>query len=835
MNLLPVDAIAPELLLALENSSVVTLQAPPGSGKSTRVPPLLLNSHLFAAKRIVMLEPRRLAAINIAHRIAAEANEEVGGRIGYSIRFQKKVSNRTRLEIVTEGLLLARLNSDPFLEDISLVIFDEFHERSLQSDALLALCLYIQRNFRSDLKILIMSATLDLAPIMNVAPDAACISCEGRLHQVSERYMPSAGRDVAAMAANAVQIAYGQERGDILVFLPGSAEIRRCQRLLSGVIPADDALVLPLYGDLSYREQEAALCPSMKRKIVLATNIAETSLTIEGVRVVIDSGVVRRLRFDQSTGLDRLVTEKISRASSIQRAGRAGRTAPGVVYRLWSEFEQGTLLDSDPAEIMIADLSPLSLTVSSYGIKEMAELPFPQAPPEAAINEAARLLMLLGAFDGEGRITETGKKIARLPLHPRLGALLVKGEELGVLRLAIDIAALLSSREIVPRRAGEISADLFDQLRILSQLRQSGGRGGTVVDAAALAEVEKTVAGIRRIIKTPDSTVPPDEDIVAKLLATSFPDRIAMRRDGGGGRYLLANGKGGVISPDSAVHAGQFIVAIRVDAGQIGDARIHAAAPLTEDIIRELFAERLEKRRKVSWDQGLRRVTVREELCFARLTLESRVASPTKEDLKNALLEVISSSSCVLTFPDDDAAAQLRARVELMRKLLPDDSWPDLADAALVAGVHEWLPLLIDSLESLQAVSAVTLEKVYKIVVGRKRLALLQELLPESYTLPSGRKAKISYVDGGEPFLSARLQDLFGVAKTPSIAAGRVQLLVHLLSPAGRPLQVTKDLAGFWNGSYQSVKKEMKGRYPRHNWPDDPWAAPPGSFGGKKK
>ncbi|NVN97853.1 MAG: ATP-dependent helicase HrpB [Geobacteraceae bacterium] len=822
----------PELLLALEKNAVVTLQAPPGSGKSTRVPPCLLNSPLFAAKRLVMLEPRRLAAINVAHRIASEEGEAVGGRIGYSIRFQKKVSSRTRLEIVTEGLLLARMQGNPFLEDISLVIFDEFHERSLHSDTLLALSLYIQRNFRSDLKILIMSATLDLAPILKLAPDAVCISCEGRLHPVSQRYLPATDRDLAIATAKAVQSAYGQEEGDILAFLPGSAEIRRCQRYLAGVMKPEEALLLPLYGDLSFKEQEAALAPAMKRKIVLATNIAETSLTIDGVRVVIDSGVVRRLRFDQSTGLDRLVTEKISKASSIQRAGRAGRTAPGVVYRLWSEFEQTTLLDSDPPEIMIADLAPLSLLIASYGINDMADLPFPQAPPEAAIAEASRLLTLLGAFDGEGRITAVGKKIASFPLHPRLGALLVKGEELGALHLAIDMAALLSARDIMPRRGG--GGDLFDQLRMLHEVRQHGGRANAAIDGAAVAEVEKIVLGIRRSINAHESSAPLNLEVVAKLLATSYPDRIAMKREGTGGRYLLANGKGGELAADAAVHAGQFIIALRVDAGQVGDARIYAAVPLTEEIIRELFAERLEKRRKVSWDGVLRRVTVREELSFARLTLESKVASPTRADLKNGLIEAISAGRDGLIFADDDAAAQLRGRVGLLRRIFPDDGWPDLSTADLTLAVADWLPELVDSLDSVQAISAVNLDKVYKIVLGRKRLSQLQEFLPESYTLPCGRKAKISYAEEGEPFLSARLQDLFGVAKTPSIAGGRVQLLVHLLSPAGRPLQVTKDLAGFWSGSYQSVKKEMKGRYPKHNWPEDPLSAPPVRFSGKK-
>ena len=828
MTILPVDGIIPQILAALETAPTLIIQAPPGSGKSTRIPLSLLKSNWLGRNKIVMLEPRRLAALNLAAWISSGIGEAVGKTVGYSIRFDRKVSAGTRLEIVTEGILVRRLQSDPFLESVGAVIFDEFHERSIHTDTSLALCLYLQRTVRPDLRILIMSATLETRSVAKLIPEARIITCDGVLHPVELRYLGSLDEDPARSAAKAVAIALKEGLGDILVFLPGAAEIRRCQAILQQSHPSGEPLILPLYGDLSFAAQERAISVSDKRKVVLATNIAETSLTIEGVRVVIDCGLARRSRFDPSRALDRLVTERISTASATQRAGRSGRTAPGICYRLWSEYQQSVMLSFDAPEILTSDLSELALNMALWGFHDLSELSFPDQPSASSLAEARRLLRLLAALDDQDRITERGRQLAKFPLHPRLAALLLTASEEGNGAFGADIAAIISERDFLTSSSvsSAQALDLLDRVEALIQWRAAPDlvrlRGG--VDTISVRSVDRLSRQLQKILSIGASQYTPEYDVAALFVATAFPDRIALQRGAGSNSYLLASGKGALLAPQSGVCNKKTIVAIRLDAGTGRDGKIYSALAIEQDQLTRKFPHLISLMRTAVWDSTLKRVIAREAQMLGAITLESRVVKAVREDLISAVLEHLSSSAASEILVKTPASEQFQARVAFIRQLFSKEDWPDLADSEIIKSAAEWLPMVIDSQEKF---SGIDMLSIYRTALGRKQEIELERLAPLTVTVPSESRVRIDYTGEGGPSISVKLQELFGLGSTPAIADGRYPLLIHLLSPAGRPIQVTRDLSSFWGSGYQAVKKELKGRYPKHPWPDDPWSAIP--------
>ena len=866
MQKLPIDEILPQLLDALANAPAVVLQAPPGAGKTTRVPLALLEAPCLKDKKIVMLEPRRLAAVNAARWMAASLREDAGRTIGYAIRFERKISPATRIEVVTEGILARRLQGDPLLSEVGVVIFDEFHERSLNADLALALCRDVQKGLRDDLKLVVMSATLDCGPIAELLGKAPVIACSGKSYPVELRYLPrEAEGDVAAAACRAVHAALRETAGDILVFLPGAGEIRRCQRLLEDAAELRGSLLIrPLYGDLPFAAQEEAIMPAARRKVVLATNIAETSLTIEGVRVVIDGGFSRELRFDPATGLNRLVTVRVSAASAAQRTGRAGRLGPGTCYRLWPEHLQRTLLPFTPPEIRIADLTPLALELALWGVKDAGALDWLDPPPSGALAEGRGLLQRLGALDRHGLITPHGTMMAALPAHPRLAHMLLEGRSRGSGALAADLAALLAERDIF-QGVDSASArhtspsDLLDRVEALDQWRASG-RGRSIcgeidpyrcraVDRAARElrslpggrgrapgqetsdreELKPPLTGIRSPVPPPSAGAgaAPTAEAVGLLLALAFPDRIARQREPGSDRYLLANGRGGRLSSRSAVRNQPFLVAVVMEGGERGDGLIHQASAVTLETLRREFGGEFIKNRLVEWDAGLGRVVAVEEERLEGLVIASRQVAPAAEELRSALVEGVRGGPGLAALNWTPQAAQLRARVAFLARLFPEEGWPDFSDKMLLETLPEWLGPFLDKVRSMAGLAQIDLIPPLKALLSWEQGRRLDAGAPTHLTVPSGSSIAVRYEVAAPPILAVKLQELFGLAETPTVAWGRVPVVLHLLSPAGRPIQVTQDLNNFWNVVYPQVKKELKGRYPRHPWPDDPWNATP--------
>lgn len=836
MNRLPVDDVIPRLLTILEQRNAAVLQAPPGAGKTTRVPLALLEAPWLQGKRIIMLEPRRLAATNAARWMGRSLGEETGATVGYAIRFDRRVSVRTRVEVVTEGVLTRRLQTDPLLEGVGAVIFDEFHERSVHSDLALALCRDVQAGLREDLRIIVMSATLDAAPVSALLDGAPVITSAGQSHPVEIRYVASNEREnLPSAVARVVRTALRECDGDILAFLPGAGEIRRCRQFLDEDPPQQSPLVVPLYGDLPFDEQERAILPiSGRRKVVLATTIAETSLTIEGVRVVVDGGRTRRLRFDPSTGMNRLVTERVSAASATQRAGRAGRLGPGTCYRLWNEHDWQTLLPADPPEILISDLAPLALDLANWGVSDPTSLAWLNPPPRGALEEARSLLKALDALDGQGMITETGRRMAELPLHPRLAHMLLRSAECGLVTLACDVAALLTERDIFrspgpSQNIDRSGCDMFVRVEALEQWRQ-GKRGGELqADPSACRAVDRVAAHLRRLIDPAGkkSRISAQAGETGLLLAWAYPDRIALARPGGERRYLLANGRGAQLSERSTLHGEALLVAYLVERGERGDDLIRQASELDPVRFRDKFAGDIVQRRCVFWDDREGRVIAREEVCYGALVLESRPVSVRNDEIRDALLVGLRTGQGLAALGWTTSARQFLARARFLGRVCPEEGWPDLSDERLLETLAEWLGPFLGSARRLAAVASIDLFPPLKTLLSWEQLRRLDEGAPTHLTVPSGSRIPLDYDTDGSPTLAVKLQEMFGLADTPAVAWGRVPVVVHLLSPAGRPLQVTSDLRGFWNGAYQEVKKEMRGRYPKHPWPDDPWSALP--------
>lgn len=806
MNSLPVDEALPRLTAALETGNAAVLVAPPGAGKTTRVPLALLDAPWLRSGKIVMQEPRRLAARAAARRMAASLGEAVGETVGYRVRLDTKVGPRTRIEVVTDGLFLRMLQDDPSLEGIGCVIFDELHERGLETDLSFALVREVQTALRDDLRVIAMSATLDPGPVAERLGGAAVIESAGRAFPVDTRYLDRApaGR-IEDAVASAVRRALAEESGSALVFLPGVGEIRRVEQRLHDVGREID--VVPLYGDLSPAEQDRAIAPSPagRRKVVLATSIAETSLTIEGVRLVIDSGQMRIPKFAPRSGMTRLDTVRVSQASAEQRRGRAGRLEPGVCYRLWPEEQQRGLLPFTPPEILEADLAPLALEIAAWGTRDAASLPWLTPPPAASLATARALLLDLGAIGDAGTITPHGRAMTRLGQHPRIAHLVLRGRELGHGRVAALIAAILGERDFLRLPPGQRDADLRHR-----------------VDVALQGKAPRQILEIaRRLSRDSDS----DSAATGALLSLAYPDRIGRRRAATAGRYLLSGGRGAALPEGDPMGNSEFLVVADLD-GSAMDSRVFLAAPISLAEIEKLHGDRVVDEQVVQWSARDGAVLARQRRRLGAIALEDGpLRKPDADKVRAAMLDGIRQLG-VAALPWSGDLRRWRERVAFLRQQAPAD-WPDLSDAALLDSLDGWLAPFLSDVSRRDHLSRIDLAAALKALLPWEKQRELDRQAPTHIEVPSGSRVPIDYGNAAEPTLAVRLQEMFGLSDTPRIAGGKVPLTVHLLSPARRPVQVTRDLASFWSNGYKAVKAELKGRYPRHYWPDDPLIAEP--------
>lgn len=832
---LPIDAALPALRAALAERHEAVLEAPPGAGKTTRVPLALLDEPWLAGQTIVMLEPRRLAARAAAERLASELGERVGETVGYRIRLDSKVGPNTRIEVVTEGILARRLQDDPGLEGVGLVIFDEYHERSLDADLALALTLSGRELLREGppLKVLPMSATLDGERLAALLGDAPLVRSEGRMYPVDIHWGRAAqpGEALEPRVVQTVLQALAEQGGSLLVFLPGQAEIRRVQAALEETLAnRADILLCPLHGELELAAQRAAIepAPAGQRKVVLATNIAETSLTIDGVRVVVDAGLERVPRFDPASGMTRLDTQRISRASATQRAGRAGRLEPGVCYRLWSQTQHEQLATHGSAEILQADLTGLALQLARWGVDDAGELVWLDAPPAAALAQARELLQRLGALEPRGKgwaLTAHGQAMATLPAHPRLAHLLLRGQSLGLGALAADLAALLSERDIL-RGAG---ADLHSRLALLSgEARGPRGAQGGVQRARQLARQFRNLLPKR--VEQPVAD-PEHPRWLGCLLAFAYPDRIARQRRAGGADYRLANGRAAQFGEPDALMKHEWLVAADLGSRQgQREERIYLAADLDPALFDGPLAEQVRDVELLDWDEREGVLRAERQRRVGELVLSSEALAGLDEAARGRALVALVRRKGLELLPWTPELRQWQARIALLRRLdLADkgaSEWPDVGDAALLASLEDWLLPYLGRVSRLSHFAALDLPAILQGLLPWPLPQRLDELAPKTLEVPSGSRIRLDY--GEEPpVLAVRLQELFGLAATPRIAGGRLGVKLHLLSPAQRPVQVTQDLASFWANTYAEVKKDLKGRYPKHYWPDDPLIAEP--------
>jgi ATP-dependent RNA helicase HrpB len=817
---LPIDVALPALTAALRDNAAAVVVAPPGAGKTTRVPLVLAQEEWARGRKIIVLEPRRLAARAAAARMAATLGEAVGGTVGYRVRFGSKVSRQTRIEVVTEGVFTRMVLDDPALDGIAAVLFDEFHERSLDADLGLALALDVQRGLREDLKLLVMSATIDGARVARLLGSVPVIESQGRAFPVETRYL---GRDprvpVERAVAEAAERALRAENGSVLAFLPGAAEIRRAERLLAERIQDPAIDIVALYGALEAEVQDRAIAPAPpgRRKVVLATAIAETSLTIEGVRIVVDGGLARVPRYEPDVGLTRLETVRVSRASADQRRGRAGRTEPGICFRLWDEPQMAALEAANRPEIVAADLSGFLLDLAYWGVTDPAKLSFLDPPPAPALAEARTLLGELAAINAAGRISDMGRKLRQLPLPPRLARMVIDGAAAGEAELASRVALVLTERGL-----GGNDVDLRHRLDVLR-----GERSRRAQDARVLARRWADIAE-SCLLESSSATVKekraPEDLSVGALLARAYPDRVARSR-GPGGSFLLANGRGAQLDPASALSREPYLAVAEV-AGSAAQGRIILAAALTLVEVETLFADRIEARDDIGFDAESTSLQARHLRRLGALTLAERPARvEPNEETARMLADGIARIG-IDRLPWTRSLLQWRDRVLFLRRA-EGDEWPDLSDAALAASVHDWLSPMLLSRTALHQIRADEFTTAIESLLPWNLKRRLDAEAPTHFAAPSGSSVPIDYQAEEGPKLSIRVQELFGLDRHPAVAGGRVPLVIALLSPAHRPVQVTRDLPGFWRGSYAAVKSEMKGRYPRHPWPDNPLAAPP--------
>ena len=832
---LPIEPLLPDIRRTLSDHPALVLQAPPGAGKTTQVP-LALRDAQWLTGTIIILEPRRLAARAAATRMAELLGEPVGQTVGYQVRFERKVSKATRIEVVTEGILTRRLQHDPELTGVGLVIFDEFHERSLHADLALALCRESQQALRDDLRLLVMSATLDGEAVARLLDQAPILTSEGRSYPVEVHYLnhDPAPAAIVPTTVQTIVKALTEQTGDLLVFLPGTGEIRRVQAALDDNSDLSAIRVLPLYGELSYADQQQALLPDPagRRKVVLATPIAETSLTIEGISVVIDSGLARQPRFSPRQGLTRLETVRIAADSAEQRAGRAGRLGPGFCYRLWSAATQTRLAPHRPAEILSADLAPLALELAQSGVNDPAALSWLDPPPPGALAQARSLLVELDALDDQGRLTATGKQLATLPLHPRLAHMLIRGAELGLPQLACELAALLDERDIIKDRS--IGSDLTLRLAALDGYRQQGNTGARRAGAEP-RQCERVLATARQwqrqLMRLEISKSPSDSlsslTLPGLLLALAYPDRIALQRPNNPGRYQLSSGRGAILTDDDPLVGETCLALAHLDAGD-REGRIYLAAPLAVDDLEATLAKHITEQTVINWDSRQQVVIARQQRRLGQLILTSReLNQPDGSAVAQAMTDGIRQMG-LDCLPWRDSDHQWQARVLSLRQWLPEQHWPDVSDPALLATLERWLTPYLTGVSRRDHLKTLPLTDILTGLLDWPQQQALTRLAPTHWQVPSGARRPLTYQsDATAPVLAVKLQELFGLAETPRIAEGRVAVTLHLLSPARRPIQVTQDLAGFWNRTYPEVKKELKGRYPKHPWPDDPWNAVP--------
>ena len=805
---LPIDAALPALRTALANRNAAVLVAPPGAGKTTRVPLVLLEESWAKNKKILVLEPRRLAARAAATRMAVTLGEQVGDTVGLRVRFGSRVTKRTRIEVVTEGVFTRLVIDDPSLEGVAAVLFDEFHERSLDADLGLALARDSQQALRPDLKLLVMSATLDSARVAALLGDAPAIESEGRAFPVETRYL---GRDPRApierQVTEALERALRTEAGSLLVFLPGAGEIRRTESLLKERINDTAVDIVALYGALDAREQDRAISPAPpgRRKVVLATSIAETSLTIEGVRVVIDSGLSRVPRYEPDVGITRLETVRVSRAAADQRRGRAGRVEPGVCYRLWDEPQTASLEAYTRPEILSADLSSFMLDLTQWGVSDPGKLAFLDPPPRAALAEAKTLLAELGAIDSDGRITEEGRKLRALPLPPRLARMVVDAAAEGAGELAAGIAAVVTERGL--------GGDDVDLRHRLDNFRRD--RSKRADDARAM---------VRRWAETAGGKAAASEHSPGSLLALAYPDRIAKNRGAGGGSFLLANGRGGNVDPASPL-AREPYLAVAELTGAAAASRIVLAAAINLGEIEAQFAGQIEEDEAITFEAASASLRSRRIRKLRALMLSERTLPVAPGAAAAKLLAEGAAGLGMAKLPWSKAQLQFRDRVNFLRRA-EGDEWPDLSDRALARTATDWLAPFLDGKTALSQVVADDLAAALDVLVPWNLRQRLNAEAPTHFMAPSGSNVPIDYEGEEGPKLAIRVQELFGLAVHPVIARGHVPLLIELLSPAHRPVQVTRDLPGFWRGSYKDVRSDLRGRYPKHPWPDDPLTAP---------
>jgi ATP-dependent helicase HrpB len=822
---LPVDAVLGELRTALDTRGVAVLQAPPGAGKTTRVPLDLLANGLRG--RLVVLEPRRVAARAAARRLADQLGEHVGATVGLTTRDERRTSPASRIEVVTEGVLLRRLQRDPALDGIGVLMFDEFHERNLEADLALAFAMEVRTALRPDLRILIASATLQGARVARLLGDgspAPIVTARGRQHavEVDHRERPDRGQLSEAVATAVVDV-LAAGPGDVLAFLPGAAEIRRTARVLGERLTGGAVDLHQLHGALPTTDQDAALAPAPhgRRKVVLSTDLAESSLTIPGVRAVVDAGLSREPRFDAATGMTGLVTVPTSRASAEQRAGRAGRTAPGRALRLWPAREHPARDAHPRPAIATDDLTPAALEVAVWGA-EVAALPLLDQPPAAAWERAMATLAELGAVDADGRPTPHGRELARLPVHPRLGHLLLRarGTDPGLARLATEVAAVLGDRDLFVLDRDHPVADIAARVRVL---RGEPAPAGTRVHRRAVDRARREAARLGRLLALPPGPSAAPADAAGRLVALGWPDRVAARRPDRRGAFVLAGGRGADLPEADLLASEQLLAVAHLDRGTTS-ARIHLAAPIDEAAVRSVLAERITTTSEVAWRDGDVQAEAREELGAIVLS-RVRLADPPADQVYAALLDGLRVDGVeLLTWSPADR--QLQARVALLRREL-GPSWPPLDDGALLNDLDRTVGPFLLRARRRADLARIRAGEVLRSQLSPQQLTDVERLVPTHLTVPSGSRIRLDYSGEAAPVLAVRVQELFGSTRTPAVVDGRVPVLLHLLSPASRPVQVTDDLAGFWERGYPQVRSELRGRYPRHAWPEDPRRAEP--------
>jgi len=811
---LPILEIIPDIKKNLILHNTLILQAPPGAGKSTILPLQLLHEPWLKGKKIIMLEPRRLAARAVANRMSSLINEQVGTTIGYRIRFDNKISKQTRIEVLTEGILTRMLQHDNTLEDVGLVIFDEFHERSLHADLALALCREMQQVIREDLRILIMSATLDGEKLSSLLGNAPILTSAGRQYPIELIYLPPENDgSIPLQMAKVIRKALTANEGDILAFLPGAGEIQRTMELLEQEISGIS--IHPLFGDLPLQKQQEAILPHPqgKRKVVLSTSIAETSLTIEGIKIVIDSGYCRSPRFDAKTGLTRLDTIRVTQDMATQRAGRAGRTSPGVCYRLWNASSHQHLLPHRNPEIMDADLAPTIIELAQWGIQDITTLQWLNIPPASAVSQAKGVLEELGAINSS-KITKRGKEMLRLPTHPRIAHLLLEGQEFGLIALATDIAAVLEERDPLPKEAG---ANLTLRIEILRKWRN---KEYVTADKNALERIERLASQWRKHFSvSQDNTAPVDQE-VGKLLAAAYPERIAKQREQSH-RYRLSNGKIVKLNEHDPLSHETYLAVAHLDAGTT-EGKIYLAAPLSADDILHLATEK----KVITWDTQNGILIARNEKRIGDIILESKPLKIIPEEERIKILCDVIRKEGLSILNQTEQLIEWKARISSIIAWRPNEDWPDVSDEHLLNTLEDWLAAYITTIKKREDFFKLNLHMILSGLLSYQQTQKLNILAPEKIIVPSGSMISLSYSpDGTSPVLAVRLQEMFGLMDTPTVNEGKIKVILHLLSPGYKPVQITQDLKSFWKNAYPEVRKELRIRYKRHHWPEDPWTA----------